>query len=412
MKPSSEPRIACRRTHHGIGVSRAPLKLLVLALLVGSAWARPKSVLYTFCGQYKGGICADGANPYNAGMVLDRKGNLYGTTYIGGSYNGCGYGGCGVVFKLTPEGKYTVFYSFCAEGDYNCTDGALPDAGLVLDQEGNLYGTTYGGGGYHPDCPFGRCGVVFKLTPDGKETVLYSFCEQTRCADGMLPNGLTIDRKGNLYGTTISGGANDGGVVFKLTPEGKETVLHSFCAQQGCADGYAPVAGLVIDQNGNLYGTTELGGSSAGRCGGGDGCGVVFKVTPKGNETVLYRFCPLGPPCVDGQFPMADLIFDQNGNLYGTTFYGGAYGQESYGCDYSGCGTVFKLTPKGKETVLYNFCAETGCADGTNPNAGLISDKQGNLYGTTYEGGRDRCDSFEGGCGVIFKLPAKSRVEQ
>jgi len=332
-----------------------------------------ETVLYSFCMQAG---CADGAEPF-AGLVSDQKGNLYGTTYLGGAYDGCESGlGCGVVFKLTPEGKYKVLYSFCAQN--SCTDGAYPQAGLVLDQKGNLYGTTSNGGTYNGYCAYGQgCGVAFKLTPKGKETVLYTFCGQTNCTDGGDPvAGLIFDKNGSLYGTTKVGGAHGGGIVFKLTPKGKETILYNFCEEQGCADGAAPVAAVVLDQKGNLYGTTAGGGEPR------DG-GVVFKLTPEGRETVLYSFCWQNN-CVDGTNPSAGVVFDQNGNMYGTTLNGG----EHY------AGVVFKLTPEGKETVLFGF---SGIADGASPEGGLVFDQKGNLYGTTQEGGEDVA-------GVVFKI--------
>jgi uncharacterized repeat protein (TIGR03803 family) len=338
-------------------------------------------VLYSFCAQNN---CADGGEP-SAGLIFDQKGNLYGTTVEGGRYDGCGNGeGCGVVFKLTPKGKETALYSFCAQN--NCTDGDGPIAGLVFDEKGNLYGTTYNGGAYD-GCNSGvGCGAVFKLTPGGEETVLYSFCAQSNCADGDFPSaGMVFDEKGNMYGTTFWGGNGGDGVVFKLTPEGKETVLYNFCVQSRCADGQHPAAGLIFDKNGNLYGTTRYGGV--------DGDGVVFKLTPKGKETVLYSFCAQ-QNCADGADPLAGLVFDQKGNLYGTTYWGGT--------SYKDGGVVFKLTPKGKETVLYSFCAQQNCADGEQPYAGLVLDQKGNLYGTTSVGGA-------GQEGVVFKLTPKGK---
>jgi uncharacterized repeat protein (TIGR03803 family) len=372
----------------------AMLVLLVFGVLLGAAWARTETVLYSFCAQDN---CIDGESPY-AGLVLDQKGNLYGTTVSGGAHDDCGESntGCGVVFKLTPEGKETVLYNFCAQS--NCTDGANPYAALAFDQKGNLYGTTEYGGNHGQ-------GVVFKLTPEGHYAVLHSFCAHVDCTDGFDPSaGLTVDQKGNLYGTTAYGGAHGGGVVFKLTPDGKYTVLHSFC-QQGypCTDGTAPRGGLVLDQNGNLYGTTLLGGGVIGYCSDvGYGCGVVFKLTPRGKATVLYSFCTQSN-CTDGASPYAELVLDQKGNLYGTTGYGGANCTPGYGC-----GVVFKLTPKGKETVLYSFCAQTDCTDGNGPHAGVVFDQNGNLYGTTADGGITTCNDYVG-CGVVFKLTPKGK---
>jgi uncharacterized repeat protein (TIGR03803 family) len=371
-----------------LGKRSALLVLLAFGVLLGAAWAQKERVLYSFCAQSG---CVDGKLP-QAGLVFDQKGNLYGMTASGGGglYNqGCFDSTCGVVFKLTPDGKETVLYSFCSQS--GCTDGANPIAALVLDQEGNLYGTTFFGGAY-------GYGAVFKLTPKGRYTVLHSFCARTNCVDGEFPAaGLVVDRKGNLYGTThYGGGPHENcsagcGVVFKVTPKGKETVLYSFCAQANCADGELPIAGLVFDQKGNLYGTTVQGGSNSTDC--VIGCGVVFKLTPEGKETVIYSFCGQ-TNCVDGAEPYAGLVLDQKGNLYGTTIEGGAYGVG---------GVVFKLTPKGKETVLYTFCAETNCTDGEGPTAGLVFDQKGNLYGTTQNGGAPRES------GVVFKLTPEGK---
>jgi len=374
----------------------AALVLLVSGLLLGTARAQTETVLFTFCEQE--GICAEGAGPF-AGVVLDQKGNLYGTTFHGGT--GCNGSGCGVVFKLTPKGKETVLHTFCTQD--NCADGEYPSAGPTLDQKGNLYGTTDQGGA--TSCNYGSgCGVVFKITPEGKETVLYSFCAQTNCPDGATPiAGLIFDQKGNLYGTTESGGSYGGGVVFKLTPRGKETVLYSFCAQANCTDGAGSVAGLIFDQKRNLYGTTEAGGAR--------GAGVVFKLTPKGKETVLYSFCAQ-VNCTDGAQPAAGLVFDKNGNLYGTTVRGGPsnYGN-CYPGGEDNCGVVFRLTRNGKETVLYSFCAQNNCTDGASPYAGVVFDQEGNLYGTTYNGGTSSgCESYGPyGCGVVFKLTPKGK---
>jgi uncharacterized repeat protein (TIGR03803 family) len=369
----------------------AMVVLLVFGVLLGAAWGQieKESLVYSFCAQ---GNCNDGADPY-AGVVFDQKGDLYGTTYYGGPYNECrGNGGCGVVFKLTPEGRETVLHSFCAQG-YPCEDGGSPSAGLIFDQEGNLYGTAQSGGAH-------GAGLAFKLTPEGKYTILHSFCAQSNCTDGYNPvTGLTLDEKGNLYGTAELGGTYGAGVVFKLTPKGKYTVLHSFCAQgDPCIDGQYPYAGVVFDQKGNLYGTTLFGGTHAECYNGGYGCGVVFKISPEGKETVLHSFCA-ETNCADGEWVYAGVILDQKGNLYGTTYFGGAYGE----------GVVFKLSPEGTDTVLYSFCPQSGCIDGQNPYASLVTDQMGNLYGTTLYGGPyEECEGYAG-CGVVFKLTPKGK---
>ena len=360
------------------------LGLLILGILLGVARAQTERVLYSFCDQTN---CADGAEP-QAGLIFDQKGNLYGTTSAGGSGI---HGQWGAVFKLTPEGKETVLYSFCEQN--GCSDGALPDAGLIFDRKGDVYGTTHEGGarGY---------GVVFKLTPEGNYSILYNFCVLNGCTDGEYPAaGLVFDQKGNLYGTTVTGGANGQGVVFKLTPKGKETVLYSFCAlkssQNHCADGALPYSGLVLDPKGNLYGTTFSGGDNSICYGYYEyGCGVVFKLTPKGNETVVYSFCGQ-TNCVDGAEPYAGLVLDQKGNLYGTAIEGGAYGGVG--------GVVFKLTPEGEETVLYRFCTQDNCIDGSSPRSGLVLGEKGDLYGTTQRGGAP------GNAGVVFKLTPEGK---
>lgn len=294
------------------------------------------------------------------------------------------------MFKLTPGGKYTALYNFCAQSE--CKDGAQPRKKLLLDRQGNIYGTTFSGGvdRYCGHYPIKGCGTVFELTPEGKETVLYTFCVRTNCADGSNPAaGLTVDKQGNFYGTTLWGGNSNCyfssygcGVVFKLDPRGKYTILHTFChGGSRCNDGAEPEAGVIVDRRGNVYGTTSEGGSRL------QGVGVVFKLTPKGKETTLYSFFCSQRNCGHGESP-SRIAFGPDGNLYGTTSGGGAYDK----------GTVFELTPDGKETVLYSFCRdENGCPDGEGPVAGLIFDRQGNMFGTTQAGG-----TFQGG--TVFKI--------
>jgi len=273
-----------------------------------------------------------------------------------------------------------VLYSFCSET--SCTDGERPDAAPVMDTAGNIYGTTQEGGAN------GR-GSVFKLSA-GKETVLYSFCSASGCSDGEFPEAsLIVDAHGNLFGTTVYGGAHAEGTVFEIPAGGTEKVLYSFCAMASCGDGEGPHSGLIMDAQGNLYGTTQLGGTTAS-------AGVVFKLARSGKETVLYAFCKTST-CRDGAFPLAGLIMDKTGNLYGTTTQGGAHNGTN--CS-EGCGTVFQLTPKRRETVLYSFCALSKCKDGSTPGAALVMDANGNLYGTTEYGG----SKTEG---TVFELPPK-----
>jgi uncharacterized repeat protein (TIGR03803 family) len=315
---------------------------------------RIETVLHAFTG---GG---DGANP-QAGLISDGSGNLYGTTAKGGP------SGNGVVFKLSPGGTYTVLHSFTG------SDGGTPEASLIADSSGNLYGTTEAGGPPAQSCGGLGCGVVFKLSPGGTYTVLHSFAGGS--IDGANPAaGLIADSKGNLYGTTAKGGPSGNGVVFKLGPDGTETVLHAFTG----SDGANPEA-LLADSKGNLYGTTISGG--------GSGAGVVFKLSPGGTYTVLQAFCSISSSgCNEGTNPTAGLTADSSGNLYGTTSSGGPSFE----------GTVFKLSD-GTYTVLYSF---TGGSDGANPQAGLIADSKGNLYGTTNGGGAS-------GNGTVFELAGR-----
>jgi uncharacterized repeat protein (TIGR03803 family) len=255
---------------------------------------------------------------------------------------------------------FTVLYTFT-----NTDNGYQPDAGLFRDAAGNLYGTTQFGG------IAGGFGTVFKLAPDGAENVLYSFAGTPDAEDPYA--GLIRDKEGNFYGTTIFGGTAGGfGSIFKLDSTGKETVLYSFA---GTPDGADPYGGLVRDAAGNLYGTTIFGGTAGG-------FGTVFKLDPSGKLTLLHSFA--GTP--DGEDPYGGLVLDTAGNLYGTTRYGGKAG---------GFGTVFKVTRSGHLMLLHSF---SGTPDGEDPEAGLIRDAGGNLYGTTIYGGT------AGGFGTVFKL--------
>jgi len=363
-----------------------------------------ETVLYTFCS--KGGACPDGEYPESA-LILDSGGNIYGTAAGGGSTN-CN-DGCGVVFMLAPDGNETILYSFCRRS--GCADGASPQGGLVRDRRGNLYGTTVLGG---TACTQTGCGTVFRLAPDGKEKVLYSFCSQDSCADGSNPNGgLVMDRNGNLYGTTLSGGTNSYncaylfagnfcGTVFKVDPTGAETVLYSFCSSVKCADGAEPASGPVLDSEGNLYGTTKAGGKLNQNCPSGQNeigsCGVVFEVKPGSTEAVLYSFCSQAN-CADGEFPFAGVTLSHNKSgtaLYGTAELGGA----NQGIAGEGAGVVYSLSG-GTEKVLHSFCSHTNCTDGELPQGGVIR-VGGDLLGTTLAGGRHK--EKIGGAGTVYRV--------
>jgi uncharacterized repeat protein (TIGR03803 family) len=285
-----------------------------------------------------------------------------------GTTSGFPYG-YGTVFKITPGGTLTTLYSFCSQT--NCTDGDGPDAGLVQAANGNFYGTTQGGGANNG-------GTVFKITSGGTLTTVYRFCSQSGCTDGGEPYaGLVQAANGDLYGTTYGGGANDRGTVFKITPSGTLTTLYRFCPQNGCTDGAGPEAGLVQAANGDLYGTTANGGPN--------GYGTVFKITPSGTLTTLHTFCSQGvyPNCTDGYSPYAGLVQAANGDFYGTTCCGGATGD----------GTVFKITPSGTLTTLHSF----NRTDGGSPYAGLVQAADGDFYGTTVYGGANNY-------GTVFKI--------
>jgi uncharacterized repeat protein (TIGR03803 family) len=339
-----------------------PALTLALTLAIGLSVAAPAqaqtlTTLYSFTG------LTDGGFPYT-GLVRDSEGNLYGMTELGGSGLFGNAFGAGTLFKVDTSGNETVLHNF---GE-TVMDGEFPFTGnLLRDTAGNLYGTTEYGGAYDS-------GTIFRVSPTGHED-LASF---TGGANGGFPlAGLVADAAGNGYGTTFVRGTGCApygcGTVFKISSAGKVTALYSFT---GGADGDQPKAGLVRDSAGNLYGTTAAGG--------GSGRGIVFKVDTTGKEAVLYTF---GSQQQDGSDPLGGLVQDSAGNLYGTTASGGS----------SGGGTVFKVDTTGKETVLYSFCSQSGCADGVQPQAGLVRDSAGNLYGSTVSGGA----SFQG---TVFEL--------
>ena len=373
---------------------------------VTQAQGQTFSVLYSFTGG------SDGANPLS-GFIIDQAGNLYGTTNGGGSY------GYGVVFQLSPTGQETILHTFAGG-----TDGEYPQGRLVRDAQGNVYGTTNGGGVY-------RNGTVFKVNSKGQETVLYSFAGNE---DGANPvAGLTFDKLGNLYGTTTAGGASGNGTVFELAKGTGGTWIEELLYSFGPSpDGADPVAGVTFDNSGNLYGTTAGGGTN--------GYGTVFQLVPSGSawtENILHQF-ELGN---DGGVPYAGLVYYAN-SFYGAATDGGPsnggggtvfemkevagvwkfqviYGLPGWGisgsfrnilvasgtkiyatthCDgANNAGTVYELTRVNGTWTYNSLYVFTGGSDGLYSFSNLINDKQGNLYGTTNRGGNN-------GAGVVFKV--------
>jgi uncharacterized repeat protein (TIGR03803 family) len=344
---------------------------------------------------------------------MDGAGNLYGTALFGGD------DGVGTVFELVPNAlrtkwKFKRLYSFCAQS--NCVDGSDPEAALIIDNTGSLYGVTMAGG-------LSDGGVAYKLTPNARHTkwafsILYSFCALGDCVDGREPqanlsyagkeSGAPYDGASPLFGTASQAGTHKQGVVFMLTPgtpSWNEQVLYDFCASANCADGADPVAAVTVSAAGNIFGTTYTGGASNN--------GTVFELTAAGGqfsratttETVLHSFCS-SANCTDGAFPAAAVHIDAEGNLLGTTFGGGHKGKSCTDIGVSGCGTAFKLVPNGaasQETVLYDFCGRKNCSDGGYPLAGLLIDPSGKIHGATLYGG---VTDPAPGAGTLFDLNA------
>jgi uncharacterized repeat protein (TIGR03803 family) len=343
-------------------LNKAATLLFVLAMSLTAATATTTNVIFS---------CEEDEGEYaDTDLETDSVGNIYGTTVLGGDFGG------GTVFQLSPTPNgwvHTVLYSFTGGAD-----GGEPYKGVTLDRDNNLYGTAVTGGS--GSCE-GGCGVIYRLTNikgTWTQKVIHAF---TGGDDGSGPGSrVTVDRAGKIYGMTPTGGANGLGTIYKIGPlsSGASTfkVIHAFT---GGADGSSGSAGRMILHDGHLYGAATTGGSN--------GSGVVFELTPRAlggwDFRTIYTF--QGQP--DGSFPYGALLFDDSGNIYGTTYYGGA----------NGIGAVYKLSPQPvgewTEEVIYSFQQGT---DGNSPISNLVFDKAGNLYGTTSEGGLGR--------GVIFKL--------
>jgi uncharacterized repeat protein (TIGR03803 family) len=316
----------------------------------------------------------DGASPC-APLILSATGDLFGTTIYGGP------NGNGTVFRMRGT-ELTVVYEF--EG---APDGQNPFGGLVENVDGNLYGTTAGGG--IGNCA-GGCGTIYRIDKNGNESVVYSFSG----IDGANPGSTLIhDPEGNLYGTAEFGGLNNSnklcpggcGTVFMLSRSGNFTCLHKFTG--GTSDGWSPSSAVVRDSAGHLYGTTGGGGSW--------GAGVIYEITGVGREKILYNFNGMPESVGPNQLTIA------RGKLYGTTYLGGQSGPSCY---YSGCGTIFEFDPSGSEKVLFHF---GGITDGAQPTGPVVFDSEGNMYGTTQSGMKDGCPFSHGGCGTIWELSRK-----
>ena len=409
------PTVTPARNLQTLKILATAVVFLLSCTVATAAFAQTFTVLYSFTGG------ADGSNP-SEGVVRDSGGNLYGTTQYGGSGNCSQYGvnGCGTVFKVTNQGTETVLYSFKggSDGEYpwgglalnkkgdlfgttpngglgfgvlfsldqdtetilhrfkGGTDGGNPYGGLTLDRR-HLYGTTTSGGDLSCGTGGAGCGTLFKFE-SRRQAIIHRFAGAP--SDGNYPGygAPLIDRTGNLYGTTGSGGTANFGTVYKVGRNGKYTVLYSFT---GGSDGCEPLGTLAADENGNLYGTASACGDS--------NQGTIFKLSSSGSLTVLYSFGADGS--AGGNTPMGGVVRDRNGNLYGTTLFGGGCGLIQ-----PGCGTVFKLGPNGMLTYLHSF---DGTSDGASPWGNVILDAAGNLYGTTTTGG---LNGF--GAGTVWKI--------
>jgi len=356
---------------------------LFIVLIAPRARTQTYRVIYAFTGQ----------NKLSAGstIALDSLGNFYGAS--NNSVRTCSAGACGAIYKISPTGTETTLYEFAGS-----PDGEYPN-GVMVDGTGTLYGTTYyGGTSTFQYCNNYGCGVLFRLTGSGQETVLHSF--NAPPGDGILPQaGVILGSNGALYGTTTNGGTGSvgtsgDGTIYRFA-NGKETVLYNFTDG---VDGGLPSSSLLL-RGGSLYGTANFGGTGPCFTTFGGGCGTVFRLDKTG-ESTLYEF----QGGADGGFPAASLIADSAGNLYGTTVLGGDLNCE-IGGPPAGCGVVFKLTRSGQETVLHTF---TGSTDGAWPSNALVMDPAGNLYGTAYYGGDLQCN-YGLGCGTVFKIDASGQ---
>jgi uncharacterized repeat protein (TIGR03803 family) len=335
--------------------------MLCLAPVAGAASFVP---LYSFCQTIDAKFhCDDGA--VASSRLLQVGGDFYGTTSSGGPAN------FGTVFQITSAGVFKQLYSFCTQAE--CPDGATPGKYLAHGPDGDIYGVATRDGGPQ------TAGNIFKLSTVGKFATVHTFCSEKNCADGSGPVGVIFDKAGNLYGTTTAGGQYRYGTLFKISASGSFVKLHDFCAEDGCTDGFQPGA-LLLGRDGDLYGTTGNGGAHQ--------AGTVYRITRSGKYTQLYSFCAVAK-CTDGAQPTQTLVEGKDGNFYGITQLGGAHVQ----------GTVFQITPAGKLTTLYSFCAQPYCDDGSDPADGLALAADGSFFGVSSGGG----DYYNG---VLFNITA------
>jgi uncharacterized repeat protein (TIGR03803 family) len=351
--------ISSSRIYHAVVALGALLVLTSAAHAQSQAWGLTN--LYIFQGAISG---PDGGNPMT-GVILGNDGNYYGTTWYGGT-------GGGTVFKITPTGTESIVYAFSGS-----QDGQLP-AKLIQGTDGNFYGTAYWGGGTT------SYGIIYKVTPSGEETILQSL-SNTNGGPANPGAGLTLGADGNFYGTSTGGGASGQGTIFQMTPSGVLTVIYSFNGTAGAN----PAAELIQVKSGEFFGTTRQGGDG--------GYGTVFKVNSKGALSVMHAFAG----GADGAQPASTLLKGLDGAFYGTTEAGGS-GDCAFPGEPIGCGTVFRVTAAGEESVIHEFSGYP--TDGSEPMGGLVQAKNGTLYGTTAAGGYTDPGNCSSGCGTIFSM--------
>jgi uncharacterized repeat protein (TIGR03803 family) len=367
----SSPSITAHNRRRLIERNRVPHLLFLFLLCLAVAIAAPAQ---TFTTLTVFNNTTNSAQP-NGPLVQGLDGNLYGTTVGQNTGTGSEFQDKGTVFKIIPSGALTTIYTFCSQP--LCADGGNPLAGLLLGTDGNFYGTTSFGTNR-------KNGAIFKITPAGDLTVLYRLCLRSACGDGIkVLSPLIQGTDGNLYGAASTGGFAGNGTIFRLNPSGTLKVLHAFCATD-CADGAAP-NGLIQASDGNLYGTTTSGGI---------GGGTVFSMTTTGTLTTLSDFCK--PSCTGLYSPQAGLIQASDGDLYGTTAFGGPD-------SFPNPGGVFKISLTGALTTIYNFCTQPNCTDGASPRGVLVQGTDGNFYGTTTGSG-----TANGG--TLFKLTSSDTL--